>query len=350
MRPSNFPSIYEAELRQKLGQEDRLTSRFFGHISRMPSRLIIEYLKMAKIIYGDIDDGIELEKIELWPRIKKGIKPSAEIDAVIHLNYMIIVVEVKFISSKLTKDQLIREYKYAVQRYPNSRIQLSTITADEEPPSILRKVEATLDQPVSWISWIQCRNLINEIASDMSNEGADMQNILDLVDYFDSQGILVTKGLELDYNFIKHAEVDYTIEQLLGFVKGIFEEQGFSNTSNNPWFHGTPAKGAWGLRTDEQHGERGFWFAVTSDGEHNQFQFSAYEESWSHIFENITKLGYEKSEYGKSQGWVGGNYVAYSKYLDFSELSSGIFDVQKQEIKNFVLNCLSEIESNCDIP
>lgn len=337
----NFPSIYESELRRNDSKpENRLTSSFFGHVGRLPSDIRRKVLVGIGLI-GEKDGKIE--SIELWPSYSRTLKPTAELDVLLHLTTCKIGVEVKF-GSAIKSEQLIREYRHLQRKYRTIAVRLVALTNNFEKPEEVSRAEDELGTKINWISWFKCGQVINEIAEESEFRKNIQYDVHDLRHYFRARGIEMSKGFSTKDDWVRFVGMVNMVDALGASLKTRFEKYKSKHFQKLvAGYPDVPFQGFVGWREDSKYGEIGLWLGIGLFNNENRIQFSVYEEIDRNALEPLTRAGYELSKFGKEIGWVA-DYKTYSKYMNFSDFKQVSFQGQRGEILEFVDKCLREIE------
>ncbi|MDG6922131.1 MAG: hypothetical protein JRN67_02410 [Nitrososphaerota archaeon] len=338
----SFQGIWEAERRHKEGKEDRITSKLFGYLGRLPPEVQAGFLKEIRLLKEP--DDLPLS-VKLWVPVESEDGATREIDAVLLFERHTTIVEIKF-DSALNEQQLMEEFTFAQITHP--RVELFTITTDSEYPNILKKVAQKLHIQIGWASWHQCLRAAKCALEKSPNDVLTKQSLTDLIDYLDARDIKMHHGFTTQDDWDSYIRVDSNLHRL---KKAITKElqSGIYNTVETPSWdeRPNPIDGVWVYSISKRNGEKGFWVGIGKIKGKNQVEFAAYEEVTNNTLWYLRQKHFEVSHPGNP--WQlnkdgTSKYVTYSQYLSIAEFDGSPYEEQEKEILKFVRGCRALIK------
>jgi len=178
-------SLFEAEKRGKTGEEDILTSKVFGILSRIDRKNILGQM-IEKIGVIISPDEIENADIELW-KDYNGTAPDVSIETNSHL----IFIECK-LGSSISIEQLRREYNEGVKS--RKKFNLICLTKDYVEPGEVIELKNEFSC-IHWMNW-QTINAQLRSVSNISLDKISKELISDLSDLLDSMDLRGFAGFD----------------------------------------------------------------------------------------------------------------------------------------------------------
>ena len=336
----SFPSIWEAELQHKGKKEDRTTSRLFGYLGRLPPELQSSFLRKIRF---ERMGSTAIKEVRLWYSVASEAGDEREIDAVLFFEDRTLIVEVK-LDSPLDDSQLVDEFMFAKREYPN--VALATVTAHDDRPELLGKVEKKLGTEIGWASWHDCLKAAIELKS-VSTDPVTTQNLNDLIEYLHAVDVMMTPGFSEKDDWTSYVRLEYGFKKFKDAVIDEIKVRPFSTDESvqpDDWEGHHSALGFW-IYAQGRH-ERGFWFSMGQIDGKNQVEFAPYEERGQDTLKYLVKRGFEVKHPGAPWGTDKNAkplYVSYSKCLPFGSLKATTLEEQLAEILRFIRQCRAEV-------
>lgn len=337
-------------------EEDKATSRLFGHLGRLSPTFQVSLLDRVGLLVSKHDPPSE---ILLWYKVGNN-KVSREIDAILKFENVVLVVENKLFGSKLDSEQLVDEYRLAESEFRGQRVDMACITNDLRVPDEKADAEKQLGKNANWIKWTSWLNILDAVkqAKENAPNSYDRANLTDLADYLMSRGIVRHRGFLNKDDWMGHNRLTRNFLVLGKTVAKIAKSEGYNTVewgdaddiSDLPYQDLTVYK-------ISKRGERGIWFGVGDFGEelegkereHEiQVMLAAYAELGKGQFDSLLNNGYERIEppsYWETRKDGSPKYEVYAKYLPISAIKGNSYEEQEDRITSEIRKWLKEIGS-----
>ncbi len=337
-----MPSLltpYESERLHKDSSEDRLTSRFFGHLSNMGSG-------MRSKIFHNLGVNVDAEvTITLWESFETTEIGRREVDAMIRSNNVVIVVEDK-LGSEFDVQQLVDEFQITSQVIDNKDVSLLCISHHLSKPKEIDLAEMQIGRPIKWVSWLQCLRFLRELDQQFMDPKTK-QNVGDLIVYMESIGLDANQGFLEDDDWKDFIRMLESSEELLDERSAgkAIKDGGFNWETPDPRHrlhrHSSDKNAYWGRWFWKEVSKKdfGYWVAVGVINDNVQIECATYHKSSEPIAKVTPEYGV--TEVGKREGWDG-DYRKYSRYLPVKTLHSKLLYEQLEEINSFIKSCVNE--------
>lgn len=185
-------SIFEAEVRHRIGDEDILTSRVFGTLSIVDKHTVLAPF-LASLGLSLTEKEIPSLSVSLWKAYG-----DTEPDVIIESSVQLIFIEAK-LGSPTSCEQLEREYKHG--RKAKDRFSLFLLTKDFREPEAVKEALARLspdfpDAKITWVRWQQVYAILKEITQREEADSISRSLLSDLLLLLASKGLRGTIGLK----------------------------------------------------------------------------------------------------------------------------------------------------------
>lgn len=225
--------LFEAEKRGRTSEEDILTSKVFGILSKVNRE------KVLGVILNEFGAHISSEELihanfDLW-KDYNGTIPDVSIES----NSYLIFIECK-LNSPISIEQLKREYKEGAKT--DKEFRLISLTKDYVQPTEIR--EFSRENPnVSWMNWQGINAKLRGLDLSQLDE-ISKELVTDLADLLGSQGMRGFAGFEpkIVKDVMQGTTARWTylgeIPILIGELRGLLESENIElKTMSGNWFH-----------------------------------------------------------------------------------------------------------------
>jgi len=181
-------SFFEADKREKYGDEDVLTSRFFGIIDIVNKKVVLQSI-LSKIGINLSVDEINAAQIRLWETYTDCIP-----DAIIETDSTLIFIESK-LDASVSIDQLEREYNAGVSE--KKMFYLICITNDFDLPREVIEIKNKLNtENIIWFSWQNMYVTINNLLESTEINDTEKKLLQNLLIFFEVNRLRGFKGFD----------------------------------------------------------------------------------------------------------------------------------------------------------